>query len=116
RGLDFARHKNAADAAVGRAVVLVDPCQRGFEALAAERIVAYALEPPALVRYPSPAVVAGRKIGAAAEPDDLGEQRILHAELTAIFDEGRHPVADELGHGEGGVELEGGRRSRVAVL
>src|SRR5262249_48391041 len=36
--------------------------------------------------------------------------------LAAVFDEGRHPVAQKLGHGEGGVEREGGRGSLIAVL
>ena len=89
RGLDFARHQNAAHPAVGRAVVLFDPCQRGFQALAAERVVAHALEPAALVRHPPAAVIARREISATAEAHDLGEQRVLHAELAAVFDEAR---------------------------
>src|SRR5262249_50863048 len=40
----------------------------------------------------------------------------VSAGLAAVFDEGRHPVAQELGHGECGVELEGGCRAGIAVL
>src|SRR5207248_2536733 len=79
-------------------------------------VVAHALAPAALVRHPPAAVIARREISAAAEAHDLGEQRILHAELAAVFDEGRHAVANELGHGESSVELERCRRSRIAVF
>src|SRR5262249_45718765 len=50
--------------------------------------------------------------GAAA----LRRQPSLHAERAAVFDERRHPVAQELGHGERRVELEGSRRAGIAML
>ena len=116
RGLDLARHQDAAHAAVRRAVVFFDPGQRGFQPLTAEFVVARADEPAALVRHPAPAVVARREIGAAAEAAYLGEQRVLHARLAAVFDERRHPVAQKLGDRERRVELERGRRSLIPML
>src|SRR5207253_11427811 len=116
RGIRLPRHQDAAHAAVRRAVVFFDPGQRGVQPLAAEFVVAHADEPAALVRHPAPAVIARREIGAAAEAAYLGEQRILHARLAAVFDERRHPVAQKLGDRERGVELVRGRRSLYPLL
>ena len=94
----------------------LDPFECHLQAIEPELIVAHALEAALRIADPAAAIVAGRKIGAAAEAGDFRQQSVLHLELAAVLDERRHAVANELGGSEQGIELERCLRPGIAVL
>src|SRR5207248_1570177 len=70
----------------------------------ARGLVEHAHKLAAFAADPAAAVEAGTQIGADAERTDLIEQGLLHPQLTAELDEGRNPVAQELGDGKARIE------------
>ena len=109
--LHLAGHQQAAHATVARAVHAPDERARRLEFLRAGRLVHHARQPPARVADPAARIEARPEPRAQPAALDLGQQRLLHAQLAAEFHERRGAPAQQLGDRELRVQS----RARLGV-
>src|SRR5690242_5876556 len=106
--LDLAWNEQAGDAAVAGAVHPSDERTRRLELLVARRLVHDAREPAPRITDPAARIEPRPEPGAETAALDLGEQRLLHAELAAELHERRGAGAQQLGHRERCVQARAG--------